>query len=95
MPLVGLDPEMRFARRLDEARGDADAIALAVRAEVPIFAAEDVLERAGILLDEEGQALGDELHEQPTAPTPEELEKLAPFRDFVAGLDLDDLGKGE
>ncbi len=74
----------------------SDAIALAVRAEVPIYASEDVLERAGILLDEDGEQLdGDELRERPTAPTPEELEKLAPFRDFVAGLDLDDLGKGE
>jgi bifunctional DNase/RNase len=73
----------------------SDAIALAVRAEVPIFAAEDVLERAGIILEEEGQLEGDELREQPTTPTPEELEKLAPFRDFVAGLDLDDLGKAE
>lgn len=73
----------------------SDAIALAVRAEVPIFAAEDVLERAGIVLDDEGQAIEGQDRERPTAPTAEELEKLAAFRDFVAGLDLDDLGKSE
>ncbi len=33
--------------------------------------------------------------ESPPPPTQEELEKLAVFRDFVAGLDLDDLGKPE
>lgn len=72
----------------------SDAIALAVRAEVPIYAADDVLDRAGILLDDEAEET-DELRERPTAPTAEELEKLAPFRDFVAGLDLDDLGGSE
>lgn len=74
----------------------SDAIALAVRAEVPIYAAEDVLDRAGIILDEDGQAVeGQSSREQPTAPTAEELEKLAAFREFVAGLDLDDLGPQE
>lgn len=69
----------------------SDAIALAVRAGVPIFASEEVLERAGILLDEDDDA--EDAVEQQRPPTPEELEKLSVFRDFVAGLDLDDLGK--
>jgi uncharacterized protein len=74
----------------------SDAIALAVRADVPIYAAEDVLERAGIVLDDEGQPVeGSEDREKLQPPTAEELEKLAPFRDFVAGLDLDDLGKSK
>ena len=73
----------------------SDAIALAVRAGVPIYASEEVLDRAGIVLDEvedEDEATGGDL---PAPPTQEELEKLAVFRDFVAGLDLDDLGKPE
>ncbi len=82
-------------RTLEVDSRPSDAIALAVRAEVPIFVADDVLDRAGILLDDEAEGEGDELRDRPTAPTAEELEKLAPFRDFVAGLDLDDLGKGE
>lgn len=73
----------------------SDAIALAVRAEVPIYASEDVLDRAGIILDEVDEDEGLEGGDQPTPPTQEELEKLAVFRDFVAGLDLDDLGKSE
>ena len=73
----------------------SDAIALAVRAGVPIYASEDVLDRAGIILDEvEGDEDGTGV-ELPTPPTQEELEKLAVFRDFVSGLDLDDLGKTE
>ena len=72
----------------------SDAIALAVRAEVPIFVAEEVLDRAGIVLDDEGQPVEGEV-EQPPAVTEEELQKLAAFRDFVSGLDLDSLGKAE
>jgi bifunctional DNase/RNase len=70
----------------------SDAIALAVRAQVPIYADESVLERAGILLDRE--------QEQPVAQTeplsrvdPEELEKMSAFKDFIESLDLDDFGK--
>ena len=73
----------------------SDAIALAVRAGVPIYASEDVLDRAGIILDEVDDEEANEGGDQPTPPTQEELEKLAVFRDFVAGLDLDDLGKSE
>lgn len=75
----------------------SDAIAIAVRAAVPIYVADDVMERAGIVLDEDGQPIegGDEPEQRPTPPTQEELEKLAAFRDFVSGLDLDDLGEGD
>ncbi len=74
----------------------SDAIALAVRAQVPIFADEAVLEKAGVKLDEEGQTL--ETIEGQTVETtkevsPEELEKLSPFRDVIEGLDLEDFGK--
>ncbi len=71
----------------------SDAIALAVRAGVPIYVTDDVMDRAGVILDEDPEA--DEEGAKPVPPTPEELEKLAVFRDFVAGLDLDDLGKNE
>ena len=74
----------------------SDAIALAVRAQVPIFADEAVLEKAGVRLDEEGQgleALTGETVEGPKEASPEELEKLSPFRDVIEGLDLDDFDK--
>ncbi len=61
----------------------SDAIALAVRAKAPIYVAESVMERAGIMPSKDSESL-----------TAEEEERLAPFRDFVDGLDLDDLDKG-
>lgn len=70
----------------------SDAIALAVRAQVPIFVSDEVMERAGIVLDEDGLDEDGPGDETPKPPTQEELEKLSVFRDFVAGLDLDDLG---
>jgi bifunctional DNase/RNase len=57
----------------------SDAIALAVRARVPIFIAESVMERAG----------------QYPAQEQEEDEKLSVFREFIDTLDLDDLGEGK
>lgn len=75
----------------------SDAIALAVRAQVPIFADESVLEKAGVKLDEEG-ALdaavgGTQPIEETREVSAEELEKLSPFRDLIEGLDLEDFGK--
>lgn len=74
----------------------SDAIALAVRAEVPIFADESVLEKAGVKLDEEGQGLeglAEDARETTKEVSPEELEKLSPFRDVIEGLDMEDFGK--
>jgi bifunctional DNase/RNase len=74
----------------------SDAIALAVRSQVPIFADETVLEKAGVKLDQEGQPLESITGASPE-PTkevsPEELEKLSPFRDVIEGLDLEDFEK--
>jgi hypothetical protein len=55
----------------------SDALALAVRTGVRIFAAEEVLDRAGVASDEAG---GDE--------SPDE-ESLSIFRDFVNSLDAE------
>jgi bifunctional DNase/RNase len=74
----------------------SDAIALAVRAQVPIYADESVLEKAGVRLDQEGQPLekGDMTEIEPTSEVKaEELEKLSPFRDVIEGLDLEDFEK--
>ncbi len=73
----------------------SDAIALAVRAQVPIYAEESVLERAAIVLDQEAEAA--QLAAAPTEPLskagPEELEKMSAFKDFIESLDLDDFEK--
>ena len=74
----------------------SDAIALAVRANAPIFASDDVIEKAAVTLavensDEDGSA---ELNEQ-TEVGEEELEKLSAFTDFIDSLDLGDIGKDQ
>ena len=75
----------------------SDAIALAVRTRVPIYADEAVLDRAGVLLDKEtGQPIMEEREqdEQGRKIGEEEMRRLSAFKDFVEGLNLEDLGKG-
>jgi len=60
----------------------SDAIALAVRLEVPIFVSTTVMDRAAIRPSQ-----GDK-----EGPTPEEEEKLGAFKDLIQDLDLDGLG---
>jgi len=64
----------------------SDAIALAVRAEVPIYAEESVLDKAGVILD------GEKALDKATVD-PEELERMSAFREFIETLDLDDFEK--
>ena len=73
----------RDGERIELDSRPSDAIALAVRVQAPIFVSESVMERAGVVPDEEIDM---------DAMTPEEEELLAPYKDFVEGLDLEDLG---
>lgn len=68
--------------RLEIDSRPSDAIAVAVRVNVPIFVSEGVLDQAGILPSQEEEAL-----------TEEEKAKLAPFTDLVESLDLDSLSE--
>jgi bifunctional DNase/RNase len=74
----------------------SDALALAVRADVPIFAEEVVLDKAGILLDKE---TGKPIQEMEAGeaggkkPSEEELRKMSAFYDFINTLDLEDFDK--
>ena len=78
----------------------SDAIALAVRAKVPIFVEESVLDKAGVILDKESSersSLQVEQEDLGTVKTQskelniEELSKLSAFKDFVDTLDLEGL----
>ena len=69
----------------------SDAIALAVRAEAPIFVEDAVIDQAGVLLDDEGLIADEEGRPEPVRP--EELEKMSAFRDFIESLDMDDFDK--
>ena len=98
-----------FARIVIDQRGrmvevdarPSDAIALAVRTEVPIFVKAQVLEQAGVLFDEDEQpAAVEPPTSEPTAsstPEPEpELDddSMSIFRNFINTLNLDDPPKG-
>ncbi|MEE2884904.1 MAG: bifunctional nuclease family protein [Chloroflexota bacterium] len=75
----------------------SDAIALAVRANAPIFASDDVIEKAAVTLaveNSDGDDETSELNEQ-TEVGEEELEKLSAFTDFIDSLDLGDIGKDQ
>ncbi len=72
----------------------SDALALAVRVEIPIYVDESVMDKAGILLDREGKPLDEKnVIEGKDKVTDEELRKMSAFRDFIDTLDLDDFGK--
>jgi uncharacterized protein len=77
-------------RQLEIDSRPSDAIALAVRAKVPIFVADGVMEKASIEPDEDVEA------EAPAARDDEVEEgRLSAFQDFVNTLDLDDLDDEE
>lgn len=72
----------------------SDALALAVRVSVPIFADESVLEKAGVVLDPETGKFQAKLPEANDPElTEEEKKRLSAFADFINGLDMDDFDK--
>lgn len=74
----------------------SDAIALAVRANAPIYAEEEVLEKAGIYLDREtGKPVSHKPQEPKGKIDEEQLKKLTPFWEVIKNLDLEDLDKGK
>ena len=79
----------------------SDAVALAVRAQVPIYVEESVLDKAGILLDKEtGKPLipgeGDQTSdEKPVELKEEDIRRMSAFTDFIDTLDLEDFGKSQ
>ncbi len=73
----------------------SDALAIAVRAHVPILVASSVMDAAGIIPEEDIQEGHAEL-EKPSSPAPaveESDERLSVFQDFLEGLKLDDSGE--
>ena len=74
--------------KLDIDSRPSDALALAVRVGAPIYAEETVLEKAGIVLEEEtGRSVPEgKVDEQ-------ELKGLSAYSDFINTLDLEDFKK--
>jgi len=75
----------------------SDALALAIRAEVPIYAEEAVLDKASILLDKEtGKPVQQEAGKtkaEGKKVSEEEMKKMSAFYDFINTLDLEDFNK--
>jgi bifunctional DNase/RNase len=74
----------------------SDAIALAVRAKVAMYVAEEVMDRAGVVPEKDIQELSEviENEEEDLEEEPSD-EDLEVFREFVEGLDLEGLGDDE
>ncbi len=97
-----------FARIVIEQRGrtveidarPSDAIALAVRTDVPIFVEGHVLDQAGVFFDDEEQTAAEtttrEPVEEPESENEPELndESMSIFRNFINTLNLDNPPKG-
>jgi len=66
----------------------SDAMNLAVRSDVPIFVAREVMDKAGIIPEEDEISL-DEMGEAGT-PSGKDNERLSIFEDFLDQLDIDD-----
>ncbi len=75
----------------------SDSIALALRVDCPIYVAEQVMDVAGVRLDdEEIEETESESIAAPSGPTDSSRgseDQLSIFRDFIDTLDLDDFGK--
>ena len=75
----------------------SDALAIAVRADVAIYAEEEVLDRAGIILDSKtGKPVIEETAGSEGKSTPltdEEKKEMSAFYEFINTLDLDDFDK--
>jgi uncharacterized protein len=96
-----LSEDIYYARLVLDANGrhvevdsrPSDAIALAVRAKVPIYVAENVLESAGVTLQspsEQEEAI------RPSESSVEQDDNLDVYRDFINSLDvLDEFGKSD
>lgn len=69
----------------------SDALAIAVRAHVPVLVAQSVMDAAGITPEEDMQGKSDDTPAAAKDQLPAETEdRLSVFKDFLEGLDLSD-----
>jgi len=83
-------------RKLDIDSRPSDAIALAVRAHVPILVSRPILDSVGVVPEEDLQEVSKE-KDQAANPAPSEINEanLSVFKDFIDNLDIDDEDKGD
>lgn len=80
-------------RHLEVDSRPSDAIAVAIRAKVPIYVDDAVLEKAGMVLDAESEE--GETGEGAGERTEVDESKLTVFKQFIESLDIDEPEKGE
>ncbi len=76
----------------------SDAIALAVRADAPIYADDTVVEMAGVDVDEDtGKPVSPDAdaEREDRGMNEDELKRLSAFTEFISELDVDDIGQGK
>jgi len=94
--IVSLREEIFFGNIVAEANGEelnidsrpSDAIALAVRAHVPIYVHQSVLDEAGITPETDMKAEGSLSGDAPGDPSDVSSDRLSIFEDFIDQLDL-------
>ena len=95
--IVALREEIFFGNIVASVNGEeihidsrpSDAIALGVRAHVPIYVHQSVLDEAGITPETEMQTEGPEASERtPVSGSDDSSERLSIFEDFIEQLDL-------
>jgi bifunctional DNase/RNase len=100
--ISGLEKNTYYARIVLDVDGDtveidsrpSDAVALGVRVNAPIYVAEEVMDSAGLLPEEEislTEGVAPIAAKSSEDDGEEENEDLGVFTDFVEGLDLDNL----
>ena len=83
-------------RNIDIDSRPSDAIALAVRAHVPILVSRPILDSVGVTPEEDMQETTEEPGQQPEIPGEQINEdNLSVFEDFLENLDIDDEDKGD
>ncbi len=83
-------------RKLDIDSRPSDAIALAVRAHVPILVSRPILDSVGVVPEEDMQETDKEKGQVAETPAGEINEaNLSVFQDFIDNLDIDDEDKGD
>jgi len=94
--IISLREEIFFGNIVAETNGTeinidsrpSDAIALAVRAHVPIFVHQSVLDEAGITPETDMQTDGPRSGAEPVAGSDDGSDRLSIFEDFIDQLDL-------
>lgn len=83
-------------RKLDIDSRPSDAIALAVRAHVPILVSRPILDSVGVVPEEDMQEAGGDTG-KPVQPASPEIndDNLSVFKDFLSNLDIDDEDPGD